>query len=75
MSRMPDLSPIDRETVLAFAQCNMSATKAAKIVHRSRSGILYRLELVKLHTGLDPWDFFELGKLVEMARKGERPMN
>lgn len=72
---MPDLSPADRETVLAFAQCNMSATKAAKLAHRSRSGILYRLELVKLHTGLNPWDFYELGKLVEIARKGERPMN
>lgn len=75
MSRMASLSPTDRETVLAFAQCNMSATKAAKLAHRSRSGILYRLELVKLHTGLNPWDFFELVRLVEMAREGESPMS
>ena len=58
-----------REIVLALAGCKMNASEAGKKIFLHRNTVLYHGEQIKLSTGLDPFDFYDLCKLLEMAKE------
>lgn len=60
----------ERETVLALADCNMNESEVARRLYIHRNSVVYRSSCVKKKTGLDPENFYDLAKLVEMV-KGE----
>ena len=66
----PVLSEVNREVVLAFAECNMKIRETARKIFRHRNTVVYHLIQIKAITGLDPYNFYDLVKLVKMA-KGE----
>ena len=55
--------------ILAYADANMSATRAAKIAYHHRGTIINHLAYVKTETGLDGRNFHDLVKLVAMAKE------
>jgi sugar diacid utilization regulator len=59
----------DYRVILAFAKNNMRATETSYELGRHRNGIIYRIGKIKRITGLDPMNFYDLCKLVEIARK------
>ena len=60
-----------REIILALADCKMNASEAGKKIFLHRNTVLYHCEQIKLSTGLDPFDFYDLIRLVEMAKENE----
>lgn len=69
------LDEVDFCVILSLAKNNMNVTDTAYELHRHRNGILYRIGKIKRITGLDPMNFYDLCKLVEMARKENRCQN
>jgi DNA-binding PucR family transcriptional regulator len=63
------LDEVDYRVILALAENNMRATETAYAMHRHRNGILYRIDKIKRITGLDPMNFYDLCRLVEMAER------
>ena len=63
------MSPLDKGVVMAFAEANMKPGGASKRYHMSHNGVYYHLLSTKAKTGLDPKNFFDLCKLVEMIAK------
>ncbi len=57
------------ETVLAFAEHDMTVQRTAKEGFLHYNTVLYRLSRVKDKTGLDPRNFYDLVKLVQMLGK------
>jgi sugar diacid utilization regulator len=60
-----------REVVLAFAECSMSLSATAKKLHFHRNTIEYHLKQTRKKTGLDPCNFYDLIKLLEIAERME----
>lgn len=60
----------DVEIILALADNNMNKLKTARALYMHRNNILYHIHKVKRITGLDPTNFHDLCKLVQMV--GER---
>lgn len=65
------LDDLDDAIILAFANNNMRATETAYATKVHRNTVMYRLGKIKMLTGLDPMNFFDLYKLVEIVRMGE----
>lgn len=63
------LSDVRREIILAFADCNMNLTDTGRKLYMHRNTIVYNLERTKAITGLNPYNFYELIRLVEEIRK------
>ena len=64
---MPELTDKQCEAISALALSNMNIAKAARACRIGRGPFLARLERIQRKTGLDPFDFFELHELYEMA--------
>lgn len=62
-----NLTEIDRETILAYADSGMNGQEASRKIYLSRTAFFYRLKRIEQKTGLDPRRFYDLVKLVEMA--------
>ena len=60
-----------KETILAFADCNMGINEMARRLYLGSTTISYRLGKIHELYGLDPRNFYDLCKLVEMAKGGE----
>ena len=56
------------ETVMAFADSDMSYTATARKLFVHRNTIMYRMEIIKAETGLNPGNFYDLIQLVGMAK-------
>ena len=59
------------ESLLEFAECDMCASRAARKLFYTEKAIRYRLCRVKEKTGLDPYRFYDLVKLVQMYGEQE----
>ena len=63
------MNALEKEIVLAFAECNMDLSKTARKTYMHRNSIVYQLEKIQKKTGLQPKRFFDLIKLVEMCKE------
>lgn len=63
----------DREVkiIMALADNKMNITQAAKSLFMHRNTVEYNIGKIRKKTGLDPTDFHDLCKLVEMVAKNE----
>lgn len=58
----------DAQLLRAFAEHDMNVTDTAYAVRMHRNSVLYRLDVIKRETGLDPRKFYDLIKLLERSR-------
>ena len=65
---MIKMTDVRKEVILAFADCNMNAAETARKTYRSYNSIEYHIGIIRTITGLDPKNFYDLGKLVMMVR-------
>lgn len=61
------LSTIDLEVLKAYMDANMVCTEAAKSLYMSSSNIDYHLNQIKHYSGLNPKNFYDLVKLMEVV--------
>ena len=64
------MSRVDVEILTAFADGNMRITNAANTTSYDPRTIRYHLERIKQYSGLDPFNFYELIKIIEMIGGG-----
>lgn len=65
------MDELDVKIILGLAANKLNATKVARTVFMHRNGVVYRIERIKQITGLDPTDFYDLGKLLKMVQEME----
>ena len=65
------LNDTDYRLILLLAENNMRATETAYALDVHRNTVCWRISKIKDITGLDPLNFYDLHKLVEMAREAE----
>ena len=56
--------------VLGFAENNMKASETARSMYFTRNSVIYHLNQVKEKTGLNPYNFYDLMKLVLDLKDG-----
>lgn len=61
----------DDAIILALADNNMRVTETSYALNIHRNTVMYRLEKIKQLTRLDPLNFYDLHKLVEIVKTGE----
>lgn len=61
------LTNYEIETLIVFADNNMDASKTSRQQWLHRNTVIYRLKKVKRVTGLNPFNFYELIQLMELA--------
>lgn len=66
-----ELSRRRREVILALAENDMNAAKTAREIYLSVSCVQYHIGEIRRETGLDPRRFYDLVRLVNMARREE----
>lgn len=59
----------DKKIVLALAENDMRAKSAARQLGMHWNGVYYRMNRIYDQTGLDPRNFYDLQKLVEIANR------
>lgn len=64
------MSELDAEIILALADNNMNRLKTARALYMHRNNIIYHIRKVQRVTGLDPTNFYDLCKLVQMIKEG-----
>ena len=60
------MNETDVKIILALAEHRMNASKADVVTHMHRNTVTYHIERIKRITGLDPTDFRDLCKLLEI---------
>lgn len=58
-----------REIILAMAECNMNESEVSRKLHFHRNNVVYHCEQVREKIGLNPRNFYDLVKLVEMVKE------
>lgn len=58
----------DANIILALAGNRMNVSDAARKLYMHRNTVIYHINKVKKRTGFDPLDFYDLVKLVIVAR-------
>jgi sugar diacid utilization regulator len=61
------MNDLQKSVVIAFAENDMTIYRTAQAMHYHRNNIHCHLRRVREKTGLDPYNFFDLIKLYEMA--------
>ena len=65
---LTNLTDLDVQVILAFAENNMNASQTSNSLFMHRNTVVYHLDKVKRKTGLDPCNFYDLMKLIEIER-------
>lgn len=55
--------------IKALADCNMNVQQTAKSINYHRNTIIYHLQKIKNETGLNPMNFYDLVKLINLEKQ------
>lgn len=69
--KVTTLDEFDYKIILTLAKDNMKPTETARELYVHRNSVIYHIEKIRRLTGLDPLNFYDLHKLVEMAMEKE----
>ena len=64
-----DMSELHKEIILTYISCYMNISKTAKALHLHRNTVTYHLYKIREVTGLDPFNFHDLVKLMKLAEE------
>lgn len=59
----------DKAIILSFAECKMRVTAAAKKLFYNPNTVRYHLKKIRSEYGLNPFSFYDLYKLTEIAKR------
>ena len=59
----------DVNVILLLADHGIKISEAARAGYMHRNTVLYHIKNIKKETGLDPTNFYDLCKLVEMVKR------
>lgn len=62
------LTDREKEIILALAESDMSVSQVSRVVYYHRNTLEYHFVKIKRKTGLNPKRFYDLVKLVDMAK-------
>lgn len=62
------LSDRQKQIILAMADCSLHASDVAKKLYMDRSSVTYHISQIEQKTQLDPRNFWDMVKLVEMVK-------
>ena len=65
------MTEAEEKLLVSYAESRMNLMRAARASNLSRSGAMYRMALIRVETGLNPMNFYDLCKLIEMIKEGE----
>lgn len=65
---MSTLTEKEKEILLALAEHNMNRSEAAMSLYMARNSFYYHFNNIHKKTGLDPRNFYDLAKLLGMAK-------
>ena len=57
----------EKEIIKTLADCDMNVLKTARVMHYHRSTIAYHLRSIKKKTGMDPLNFYDLVRLLDIG--------
>lgn len=66
---MLDISDTDRNLLKSYAAHNMNRQQTGKAVYMHTNSIRYRFDVIHRETGLDPSNFYDLVKLLGIAKE------
>lgn len=64
-----ELNDRQKELILKLAECNMRVTETARATYQHRNNACYHIAQIKKKVGLDPLNFYDLCKLVEIVKE------
>lgn len=64
---MKPLTDIQREVLVAYAECNMNMSQAAKKLYMHHNNVAHHLELIRKKSDLNPRNLFDLIKLLQFT--------
>ena len=67
-----ELTDSERAVITALAQNGLNKAKAAREIHYAYNSIDYIIGRIRFKTGLNPTDFYDMIKLIELVKEGER---
>lgn len=62
------ITDVDARVILALAENNLKIKAVADTLHYSRNSIEYHVKKIRRVTGLNPQEFFDLSKLIQIAK-------
>ena len=62
-----ELTDLDKEVILCAAEGNLRVPQAADVLHYSITGMQYRFARIHKITGLDPHNFWDMCKLLQLC--------
>lgn len=60
---------VDSDIIIALADNNMNVSDTARALFMHRNTVVYHIAKIKKMTGLDPANFYDLHKLVDMVKR------
>lgn len=63
------MNELDLTIILCLAAHKMNASEVGRVMFMHRNGVVYHINKIKRITGLNPADFYDLCKLVQMAKE------
>lgn len=64
------MTDVEKNIVLSYAENDMNETKTARAIHYHRNTIEYHFKKITEKYGLNPHKFYDLIKLIKMAKGG-----
>lgn len=68
---MITLTERQKEVVVGMADNGMKPYRVAKSIYMARTTVYHHITAIRRKTKLDPTDFYDLSKLVEIARESD----
>ena len=65
------LTDAQKEVILNMAACGLTMNKAANRMNCGRSTVFYHVREIVKRTGLNPCDFYDMLKLIEMTKEAK----
>lgn len=62
-----NITDLQKEVLIALANNNMDVSKTSRQIFMHRNSVVYHLEKVDRQTGLNPLNFYDLVRLLELC--------
>lgn len=69
--KTPILTEKEKLIIFSLAQNGLKRKRVAKELFHHPNAITYHVERIRMKTGLNPMDFYDMIKLVELAKLGD----
>lgn len=66
------LTPVDKSILIAYAENMMRLNKTGRVLNFSNNNVSYHLTRIRTDTGLDPRNFYDLIRFVDIINKERR---